>query len=962
MRRSLHFASIAALVAFFATPALAQRTTGAISGTVKDSTGALLPGVTVAVSGPNIVGTQTATTNEQGFYRFINLPPGDYQLVFTLQGFTSVTHRGLRVPVGGTIEADAALAVRQVQESIDVVGESPVVDTTSNEVGTNFDREWVENAPLRRFSFFDLVASAPGSVQAGDGSARTHMYGSSYDENSFQVDGVDITDNYFNEALAEPNIDAIDEVEVLSLGAPAEYGNLTGAVYNIVTRQGSNEFHGDLNVFFQTDGLTSNNTDGIQNPDGTFLNACSDGVGRCPWKRDNYMDITAQLGGPIIKDKLWFFASYQNQRDYYWDAGFAYDDLLRTSERTDRYFFKLNWQIDPKHKLVGTFHYDKQNDDLGPSSLIAAGTTAATRKGTTPTPGLGYTGVLSERTVVDVRYSGFYGSVNIGPTDPNQPRDLTHFIDNDTGAISGGHYYWYELEPKRNTVTAKVSHFADKFLGASHDFRFGVQYSTAEAPGIYGYNDLVYTYSLTDPSYGYGIARTPFSYNGSSRSVGVFVDDTIRLSERFTINAGVRWDYNKAYSPEQQELDENGLPTGTSFPETDYYTWKQFSPRVGFNWKATADGKTVFKGHWGRYHRAVATGEFANILGPNVKPYFAGGYDVPTGTFLDLVQISSNDQLGVDPDYKSPRTDQFILSLDRELSPGVGASLTYVNKRGRNFAGWDETRGTYVQIPYTDDVGEGATGRTFPIYAITSDPADRFFQITNRDELVSDINAVSLSINRPMREPLAARRLGDLDARLGLAAGGPRRRRRAGLGRRHPAARRAAVPQLRPQPEHVRQRRRPAAQRRRVAAQGPGRRAAPARLPGLGQLLLQERRAPDPANPARPGHHRHPRRQHQRPDPAAARRQRPDLERDPARRAAAKGLPAGPEGPALALRGRAQPDQRGNDPVDAEHARGLELLLVPVRARGPAPRDVRIEAALLAAAVCPRARGRPRMA
>ena len=647
-------ASIAALVALFATPALAQRTTGGISGTVKDSTGALLPGVTVAVSGPNIVGTQTATTNEQGFYRFINLPPGDYQLVFTLQGFTSVTHRGLRVPVGGTIESDAALAVRQVQESIDVVGESPVVDTTSNEVGMNFDREWVENAPLRRFSFFDLVASAPGSVQAGDGSARTHMYGSSYDENSFQVDGVDITDNYFNEALAEPNVDAIDEVEVLSLGAPAEYGNLTGAVYNIVTRQGTNEFHGDLNLFFQTDGLTSNNTEDTVNPDGSFLNACSDGVGRCPWKRDNYTDITAQLGGPIVKDKLWFFASYQNQRDYFWDAGFAYTDLLRTNERTDRYFFKLNWQIDPKHKLVGTFHYDEQNDDAGPASLGAAGTTAFTRRGTTPTPGLGYTGVLSEHTVVDVRYSGFYGSVNIGPTDPNQPRDLTHFIDNDTGAISGGHYYWYELEPKRNTVTAKVSHFADKFLGASHDFRFGVQYSDAEAPGIYGYNDLVYTYSLTDPTYGYGIARTPFSYNGSSRSVGVFVDDTIRLNERFTINAGVRWDYNKAYSPEQQELDENSNPTGTSFPETDYYTWKQFSPRFGFNWKATADGKTVLKGHWGRYHRAVATGEFANILGPNVKPYFAGGYDVPTGTFLDLVPDQQQRPARRGPELREP--------------------------------------------------------------------------------------------------------------------------------------------------------------------------------------------------------------------------------------------------------------------------------------------------------------------
>ena len=240
MRRML---AVCALLFLVAAPAWAQRTTGAISGTVKDTSGAVLPGVTITVTGPNIVGAQTSTTNGEGFYRFLNLPPGEYQVAFTMSGFKGVTRRGVRVGVGSTIEESPSLEMSQLQESVDVVAETSVVDTTSNEVGTNYDRNWVENAPLRRSSFFDLVAGAPGSLQGGDGSARTMVYGSSYDENSFQVDGVDITDNYFNEALAEPNVDAIEEVEVLSLGAPAEYGNLTGAVYNIVTRQGTNEFH-----------------------------------------------------------------------------------------------------------------------------------------------------------------------------------------------------------------------------------------------------------------------------------------------------------------------------------------------------------------------------------------------------------------------------------------------------------------------------------------------------------------------------------------------------------------------------------------------------------------------------------------------------------------------------------------------------------------------------------------------
>ena len=750
----------AVLLVAWSAPLFAQRTTGNLTGIVKDPSGAALPGVTVAVSGPNIVGTQSATTNDEGLYRLANLPPGEYQVTFTLSGFKSLTRRAVRVSVGAGIEENVVLEVGQREEMVEVTAEAAVVDTTSNQVGTNFGRDWVENAPVRRNSFFDLIAQAPGSLQGGEGSGngsgRTMVYGSSYDENSFQVDGVDITDNYFNEALAEPNVDAIDQVEVLSLGAPAEYGNLTGAVYNIVTRQGTNEFHGDANFFWQGNGLTSDNTSGIKNPDGTFLNTCADNPdARCPWKRDQYTDFTAQIGGPVIKDRLWFFASYQSQRDSFFDVSIpSSDKLFRVRNVKDRYFGKLTWQLSPNHKVVGTFHMDKGHKDNG-LGLNSAPTTAWTRFGKTPTPGVAYTGVLSPKTVIDVRYSGFYGDVNALPTDTAQPKNLTRFIDNDTGFISGGHYYWYELHPKRNTATAKVSHLADKFLGASHDFKFGVQYSDAVAKGIYGYNNLVYTYSLSNPGYGYGIARTPFSYSGNSRNIGVFVDDTVRVSGRLSLNLGIRYDHDQAYSAKQDELDDNSQPTGVVFPRTDFYTWTPWSPRLGFNWKVTADGKTALKGHWGRYHRAVATGEYANVIGPNVKPYFAGPFDVATGTFLDLTQISSNANLSVDPSYRSPYTDQFILSLERELVPGMGAFLNYVHKKGGDIAAWEETEGTYVQIPFTDDIGQGATGRTFPIFQLVTDPADRQFRITNSPQQKDRINAVSFGVSRPMRGHLS---------------------------------------------------------------------------------------------------------------------------------------------------------------------------------------------------------------
>jgi outer membrane receptor protein involved in Fe transport len=735
-------------------PLWAQRTTGGVSGTVKDATGAALPGATVSVSGPYIVGTQTAQTNESGFYRIINLPPGEYELKISLAGFKTASRRALRIPVGSTIEENATLEVSQLQEEVEVLGDAPVVDTSSNEVGSNYGREFVDNAPLRRFSFFDLVAAAPGSLQGGDSNntSRTMVYGSSYDENAFQVDGVDITDNFFNEALAEPNTDAIEEVEVLSLGAPAEYGNLTGAVYNIVTRQGTNEFHGDLGFYFQSDGLTSSNTEELQNPDGSFLDTCPDGVGRCPWTRDQYTDFSAQLGGPIVKDKLWFFASYANQRDYIWDVGVdSSNDLTAVRGRTDRYFGKLNWQINANHKLVGTFHLDDKEDDAG-LALNSAPETAITRSASTPTPGIGYTGVLSDKTVLEVRYSGFYGDVKQRPTDPNQPPDLNRYYDIDTGFISGGHYYWYDLTPKRTTATAKVSHLADNFLGAGHDFKFGVQYSQAEAGGIVNYNDLIFTYSQTYPGYGYGYDYSLFTYKGNTRSLGVFFDDTVRVNDRLSLNLGLRYDYNKAYSAEQDQLDANGNPTGTTFPETVYFTWNTIAPRVGFNYKLSADGRTALKAHFGRYYRAVATGEYANKIGPSIAPIFAGSFDLTTQQFGETTLSRSNENLGVDPDYVAPYTDQFIVSLERELARNFGAQLNYVYKRGRRFAGWQDIAGTYVQVPYVDDQFADPTGRTIQLFQLVSDPAEREFRITNPEIMKSDINAVSLGLFKHMAD------------------------------------------------------------------------------------------------------------------------------------------------------------------------------------------------------------------
>jgi hypothetical protein len=733
----------------------AQRTTGDLLGVVRDSSGAVLPGVTVSVSGPNIPRAQSTTTSENGSYRIANLPPGTYDVRFELSGFKIVLLEGIRVNVGGAIEQNVGLEIGQLAESVSVVAESPVVDTTSNEVGTTFDQDWVMAAPTRRFGFYDLLAQAPGSVKGGDGTQagerRTMSFGGSFDENAFQLDGVNVTDNFFSEGFSEPNPDAIEEVEILALGAPAEYGNVMGAVYNIVTKQGTNEFHGDASGFFQTQGMTSNNTKNIKFPNDKFADACADEPdARCPWTRGDYYEATAQLGGPIVRDRLWFFGSYGHQQDEFTRVG-VNSELPGSSINTkkDRVLVKGTWQISAGQRLVGNFHLDRSPSDTG-YSFNETPSTAWTRTQKAPTPGVSYTATISDKTLLDVRYSGFYGNVTGYPSDPSQPLSQPRIVDGGTGMISGGNYYWYTYDAYRTTATGKLSHHAARFLGAEEDFHFGIQYNQAGVSGVYGYNDFIYTYLSNGRPYGYGNVRQPFSYAAQIRNIGVFVDSSVRIGDRVTLNLGMRADHSNARAPEQQELDDNAEPTGRTFPEAEFFTWTSVSPRLGVNWKLTGSGRSVIKSHWGRYHPQITTGEFANVIGPNIKPYYQGTYNFATGEVEDLFLTSSSENLRVSSDYNSPRTDQFILGFEQELPWRMGLHLNYVRKWGRNFAAWRDVVGTYVPVPIVDDAGEDPTGRTINILRLTSDPGARQFELGNSDVVFSDVNAFTANLTKRM--------------------------------------------------------------------------------------------------------------------------------------------------------------------------------------------------------------------
>jgi outer membrane receptor protein involved in Fe transport len=720
-------------------PAFAQRITGSLVGTVRDASAAVLPGVTVALRGDKIVGTQTVLTSDSGFYRFIGLPPGSYELSFRRPGFASLRRTGVRVSVGATTEIDVELPISDVAEELTVVGDTPTVDTQTNQVSANFDRDWVRTAPISHRSFFDLINAAPGVSRSRSDSSLSVVLGSGGDENSYQIDGTNLTSSFGGYAVPVPSPDAIEEVEVLTLGAPAEYGNVAGGVFNLVMRQGTNELQGDVSFHLQTDGLTGRNT--TEEQDGGF-----------PFHRERYQDASVQLGGPVLKDSLWFFGSYRLVRDHGSPA--LVDPSLYSRSEFQNVFGKLNWQVSPRHTLLLGYH-----DDFGafyPAPLPNAEPSnfgAARYKN--PTPNLKYTGVLSNRTVLETRFSGFFGDFSYEPLE-GRPRSEPVFYDLDTGRYSGGVLLWYDGSEFQEGATVKLSHFADEFLGGSHDFRFGVQYIRGGVDdATSAYNDFIFVYTYTDRDglsqrLAYGYDYQPFSYGGTASGVGTFADDTFRIGDRLTLNLGLRYDRNRARIPELPVLDQDGKPAGESVGPRHLYTWSVVAPRAGFNFKITPDGRTVVRGHYGRYYRAIAAAEYGRTIGVSPQATGAGAYDVATGVFVDPEISARSENQGVGRGYRGQYTDQFTASLERQLRPNLALSVDYAYKRGRDLPAWQDVRGRYEDAIYLDDQGAEATGQSFVVQRLVSDPADRYFEQTNPPRMKTDIHAVTGQVKKRM--------------------------------------------------------------------------------------------------------------------------------------------------------------------------------------------------------------------
>src|SRR2546423_1359028 len=299
------FMFVAALsIALFATSAFAQTTTtGSIEGMVTDPNGAAVKGATVTATSPNLISKQTATTGDDGRYQILNLPPGKYKVTIDAGGFAKYASADFDVNLGRTSTADATLQLGTSTNVVNVVG-GAAVDSAQNTSGSNVSSDQFSNFPTQR-TVQGLYTIAPTVTRSGlrDAAGRDRdpsVAGSSGPENNYILDGVNTTDPAFGGSGANLPFEFVQEVEIKTGAYGAEYGKATGGIFNVITKSGGNEFHGDLFGYGTTKGLVRS----VKNF--PFTGSAANGFSET--------DLGGDVGGPIAKDKLWFFGAFNPQR------------------------------------------------------------------------------------------------------------------------------------------------------------------------------------------------------------------------------------------------------------------------------------------------------------------------------------------------------------------------------------------------------------------------------------------------------------------------------------------------------------------------------------------------------------------------------------------------------------------------------------------------------------------------
>ena len=714
--------STLAFCACAALPAAAQGV-GAIGGTITDASGAVLPGATIILSNPlgTIGGNQTATTDERGVYQFIRLVPGAYRVRAELQGFRSAVQENILVSADATSRVDVKLEIGALEEGIIVKGESPLLDTTSAMKQTVLSREVLDSLPNR----VDVWAAARvipsvilskvdvgGSESFLQSSATVH---GSPNENAFLIDGMDVSNLDGNGSAAIMYLDpyAFEETNYQMGSAGTAVSSKGGLLFNMITRTGTNRLHGG--AMFNG----ANHSMGSANYSPALRSQLLAAVPAAALAANpnlvpgadilKIFDAGAWLSGPIVRDRLWFSASWHHQAldqyllgNYDPNGNQVLDDNLMWTTSA-----KIAWQMTRSAQL--SYFNNLQYKLIGHRN--GGGTFAESRARNLndkypDVHQLKFTSPLGTKIVVDASYSRFRADDKFGQEPEVRAGDISRF-DAVTSTYTVALPTYRDLATFRDQILGSVGYFTGR-----HDIRFGYQFmtavqkssiwSTSGMRAVYrnGRPDSVNTYNVPITSTS---SRIPVAYEPSYRDHGVYIQDKWTPARKLTLNLGLRFETTYGWQPAACQVETTFVPA-QCFPEIKGAPdFKALVPRASVVYDVFGDGKTALKFAASRYDQPIT---LQNVLRLNplgatsdtrVWTVCAAGQTSGCDLNGDLVPqlnelgVSSGFTFGAnnryDPDLQWPNSTEYSLEFQRQIPGNVVVSLGYTRRETRRNIG-----------------------------------------------------------------------------------------------------------------------------------------------------------------------------------------------------------------------------------------------------------------------------------
>jgi hypothetical protein len=594
------------------------------------------------------------------------------------------------------------------------------VDVTSSSSSTQLDDDILQNVPIGRFQ--------PEVINLAPGVSYDVAFGGTDSSNALLMDGVDVSDPEGGTPWAFFNYNWIEEVQIVALGSNAEYGEFTGLAANSVVRSGGNNFSGLIEYWTTQDSWLGDNTKDLP----PSLQEDFE-----PNEYDAWWDFTGQIGGPIMTDKLFFFTGFQYYRVKTRPAGFtgAWEE-----ERSPRFIGKINWAASDNVRVEGFFERDKYDiKGRGADPFRPPETTVIE-----PSPEINwnirFSWVIDQDTLLDVRNGGYDGYFPLEPTPPGTREGPAPHYDLLTGMYSVNAPYYYRADRNPVVTAATLTKYAKDFAGR-HEFKFGFEFERAKVTNAFGYPGDIYYLDYGEPYIAY--LYEGYVQNATKKRTSMYAQDSWSVNDKLTINPGIRFNFNRGSVPD----------LGTVF------STNPISPRIGVAYDLWGDAKTVLRAHWGRYHDALYTGQFAFMDTSDISDFITalvytdGG--CANGLGPDCVEIdrfSPETNLAVDQDIRHSYVDQFLVGVEHELVTDFSLLAQYVRRDFKDFMGFIDTRSEYEAVQRQDPgpdnrLGTADDGDFITVYNLLN-PGEAFKLLTNPEGAFRDYDAFQIVGNK----------------------------------------------------------------------------------------------------------------------------------------------------------------------------------------------------------------------